>query len=215
MEPKIELKIKAFEYIIHLAALWHAEKQKEFVADAEERAYGDYIIGCLSYGRSLRDVWNKDKYLETTLFSVDIQPLTKEHLVLFPFLVCLVSKERALYSTFDTFIAAKNGVIEQDLLTHYDFNSDTISRCQSKRDFDLPENVKTLIDDSMSYFKEKTLFIYLEAKTLSFYHQLHISWQVWSGGWSKYLKTKNDIPMEILMRDKSIFATDPKLLSFC
>lgn len=128
---------------------------------------------------------------------------------LLPFLICMATKEREkIFFVFDHFIADEDGIIEKDLDEVYK-NYEKIK----EKELNLPVVLCEIIDESISFIRGKNEFIIdWQMCEASFFNQRHVAWRVWfsvkkSGGDGK-------IPIEILIKEKSIFAPVVELMWF-
>jgi len=189
MKQNLEIKTKAFEYILYKLFSWRNE-----VPINMQRNWAMYKIA----GRNSSDIDFPQELLEKNNFTM-----------LFPFFVCIASTDRKkMFSLFDNFIADEIGIIEKDLDEAYSSNC-KISVPMEK--FDFPGVPYRLIDDSFKLLQEMSeVIVNWSPLFLGAYSKGHFCWFVYS----KFEK-KSKIPIEILEKEKTYFTTDARYLLLC
>lgn len=197
---KLELKNKAFEYIMYKMVEWHIELNR--------------LRSELTFNRQ--------------------NDFEKNKLMLLPFFIVMANKDRkTLLSLFDNFIAAEEGIFDEDLyeypfgpnfltlsllkekyaqsleieqnerLAGYVLVFETRKVSLTKKDFNMENVPYDLIDSSIDYIKKcNKHFVNLDRYDLSSYSRGHTCWLSRKG--------KNlEIPWDVLEKEKSIFSADP------
>lgn len=220
MEPKLENKKKAFEYILYKMQLWRDESPLDldklilFYEKTTQITYyysTEYVLNLLDHQPI---TFKDDLTLERcTKFYREEYPenvlVNNKFTRLLPFIICVSTKDRQLFDFFNSFYAEQEGIVEKDINTISDYKI-TIEEYQKKAstEKDIDNNIPyNLIDEGIDTLRKKDVyFAHLPGNTLSFYSRRHCAWEAYLG---------NEIPMKILLKERSIFSADNNLLAYC
>lgn len=204
-----ETKIQAFEYIMYRGIEWYMDNINNF---------------------------------EVRNFNL-LNDFSKKKIEFLPFFIFAASNNREkLIDLFDKFVCGETGIIEKDIssklwndfsFSNFNFFNSTNIATIIKQDYITEEGLfnqskledyfksnlsfedRKMIDYSINALKYKNQkFINLEPEVFGFYSGRHTIWQVFKNIELKKEEKETILPKELLLNERSVFATKKDLLSF-
>jgi len=210
METKLELKRKAFEYILYKMALWYIEINKIKSTD-EFNHKNDFTVGKMRLLPFLVCMASSDRATILTLFDSFLASrrcgILEKHLIDYPFgkIVHIIGLRLAKPGKFNYLDDKVETFLEGNA---FSFENRQISL--SRKDFYTEGVQYELIDQAIEQLKKcNENFVNHDIGLMTFYSKRHMCWKVYH----LFDRSQSEaIPFKTLLEEKSYYSTDPKLL---